>query len=68
MDKKYQRKEEMEALVNERINALKLQDILKIGKNLNIFITKWPLDYTAEELYKADTFGLTTCETAYLYK
>ena len=40
MDIKYQRKEELEALVNERINALELQDVLKIGKNLNISLTK----------------------------
>ena len=46
MDKRYQWKEEMEALVKNQINALELQDVLKIGKNLNISLTKWPLDYT----------------------
>ena len=62
MDLKYQQKEELEALVNERINALELMDVLKIGKNLTISLTKWPLDYVAAGLYQADTFGQTVCD------
>ena len=62
MDIKYQQKENLEALFNERINVLELTDILKIDKNLTISLTKWPLDYAAGGLYQADSFRQTVCD------
>ena len=68
MDIKYQQKENLEALVNERINVLELTDILKIDKNLTISLTKWPLDYAADGLYQTDSFGQTVCDPIDDYK